>query len=140
MPNSSVRFGSANFSDFYLIVRFGLPNSSAKSEPSSSVSSVRPNFKIVKVRFGSAQKFWVRFTTTLDSRKCFASKSNFYNFGPKSPNLIYFIYDLISISAHFDNFNFLAFFSDYARPLRLLCSVPGRPIRLKIDKESLSGT
>ena len=57
VPNCSVRFGSVRpiFSDFYLIVRFGLPNSSAKSEPNSSVSSVRPNFKIGKVRFGSVR-------------------------------------------------------------------------------------
>ena len=63
-PNSSVRFGSkfgaklfgsAIFSDFCLIARFGLPISSAKSEPNSSVSSVRPNFKIGKVRFGSVR-------------------------------------------------------------------------------------
>ena len=53
----TVRFGSVRpiFSDFYLIVRFGLPNSSAKSEPNSSVSSVRPNFRIGKVRFGSVR-------------------------------------------------------------------------------------
>ena len=57
-----VRFGSVRpiFSDFYLVVRFGLPNSAAKSEPNSSVSSVRPNFKIGKVRFGS-----VRFDTKI---------------------------------------------------------------------------
>ena len=65
-PNSSVRFGinlvaelfgsvRPIFSDFYLIVRFGSPNSSAKFWPNSSVSSVRPNFEIGKVRFGSVR-------------------------------------------------------------------------------------
>ena len=63
-PIGSVR---SIISDFYFIVRFGLPNSLAKSELNSLVISIRPNFKIGKVRFASAQKFSVRFTTDLST-------------------------------------------------------------------------
>ena len=51
----SVRFGSVRpiFSDFYLIVRFGLPNSSAKFWPNSSVRFGRVQNWESSVRFGA---------------------------------------------------------------------------------------
>ena len=54
----TVRFGSVRpiFSDFYLIVRFGLPNSSAKFWPNSSVRFGSAKFEIGKVRFGSVRR------------------------------------------------------------------------------------
>ena len=54
----TVRFGSVRpiFSDFYLIVRFGLPNSSAKFWPNSSVRFGSAEFEIGKVRFGSVRR------------------------------------------------------------------------------------
>ena len=65
--NRTVRFGSnlvaelfgsvrPIFSDFYLIVRFGLPNSSAKFWPNSSVRFGSAKFEIGKVRFGSVRR------------------------------------------------------------------------------------
>ena len=58
LPNCSAeQFGSVRpiFSDFYLIVRFGLPNSSAKFWPNSSVRFGSADFEIGKVRFGSVR-------------------------------------------------------------------------------------
>ena len=70
-------FGSVRpiFSDFYLIVRFGLPNSSAKFWPNSSVRFGSAKFEIGKVRFGSAQKIRVRFTTKTSNQRSFPNQS-----------------------------------------------------------------